>query len=103
MLDDRPKARGFSSHDRGIPHDRHLLANVSDAETEIKARLFTGRQPHALAAHRLEARKLDIEAVLAGSEARSRVGAVGRRIDYALLIRGDIRDGNGGARHRATV
>ena len=41
--------------------DRHLFSNVSDAEIEIDARLLTGRQANALAAHGFEAGELDIE------------------------------------------
>ena len=72
VLDDRAEARGLRSHDRRVCDDRHLFSNVSDAEVEIDARLFTGREPDAFAAHGLERSELDIEAVLAGRQAGRR-------------------------------
>ena len=78
MLDDRPKAGGFGAHDRRVADDRHLFSNVSDADLEIDTRLFTGRQADALAAHRLEARQLEIEAVFARRQARGGVDTFAR-------------------------
>ena len=101
VLDDRPEARGLRSHDRRVCDDRHLFANVADAEIEIDARLLAGRQADALAAHGLEAGELDVEAVFAGRQARGRVDAVAGGHDHSLPIRacfgdGDGRAGNGG-------
>ena len=87
VLDDRPEARRLRSHDRRVGDDGHLFANVSDAEIEVDARLLTGRQTDALAAHGFEARKLDIEAVLARRQARRGVDAIATRDDHSLQIR----------------
>ena len=71
------------------------------AEIEIDARLFTRRETDAFAAKGLEARELDIEAVLARSQAGHRVHAIAGGDDHTLQIRpcfgdGDRRAGNGG-------
>ena len=103
VLDDRPEARGLRSHNRRVCDDRHLFSNVSDAEIEIDARLFTRRETNALAAHGFEARELDIEAVLARRQAGGGVDAIAGGDDHSLQIRpcfgdGDRRAGNGGPR-----
>ena len=100
VLDDRSEARGLRSHDRRVCDDRHLFSNVSDTEIEIDARLLTGRETDAFAAQGLEARELDIEAVLARSQAGHRVHAIAGGDNHTLQIRpcfgdGDRRAGNG--------
>ena len=94
MLDDRPQAGGFGAHDRRVADDRHLFSNVSDADVEIDARFFSGRQADAFAAHRLEARQLEIEAVFARRQARGSVDTVAGGNDDALPIGLGFRDGD---------
>ena len=97
VLDDRPEARGLRSHNRRVCDDRHLFSNVSDAEIEIDARFFTGREANALAAHGFETCELDIEPVLAGRQARGGVDTIARGHHHSLQIRPCLRDRDGRA------
>ena len=94
VLDHRSEARGLRSHDRRISDDRHLFSNIADAEVEIDACLFASRETNALAPHGLEPRELDVEAVLAGRQARSRVDAIASGDGDSLQIRPCFGDGN---------
>ncbi len=101
VLDDGPEACGLRSHNRRVADHCHLFLNASDREIEIDARLLTRRQANALAAHGLEPRQLDIEAVFAWCQAGRGVHAIASGDDHSLQIRpcfgdGDRRAGNGG-------
>jgi hypothetical protein len=51
VFDHRAEASGFGPHDRRVlGHDGHLFLNVADAEPEIDAGLFSGRESDAFAA-----------------------------------------------------
>ena len=77
MLDDRAEARGVASRSTGASAVTvTCFAHVADRELEIEANLLAGREADALAAHGLEARQLDVDAVLARRQARERVDAV---------------------------
>jgi hypothetical protein len=54
VLDDCPEAGGLRSHDGRVRGHGHLFLNASNREIEIDARLFTGREADAFAAHGLE-------------------------------------------------
>ncbi len=94
MFDNRTQARAFPSDRRCIPDHGHLFLKAADREIEIDARLLTGRQPDALAAHGLEARELEFQAVLARCQAGHRIHAIARRDDDSLQVRPSLRDGD---------
>ena len=76
VTDDGAEAGGLGAEDRRLCRDGELLADVADGQIEIDARLLAGRQVDAGTAHRLEAGEHDVDAVLAGRQARRRVDAV---------------------------
>ena len=100
VLDDGTETAGFGADDRRVAGDRHLFADVADAQFEIDARLLAGGDMNAAAADRLEPRQLDVDAILAGRQARCAVDAVAGRDDGPLAVGGDFGNGDGGAGHR---
>ena len=92
VLDDRPEARGLRSHDRRITDDRHLFAHIADAEVEIDACLFASRETNALAPHGFEPWELDVEAVVAGRQARGGIDAIATGDGDSLKIRPCVGD-----------
>ena len=97
VLDDRPETRGLRPHDRRITDHGHQFPDIADAEVEIDADLFAGRQANALASHGLEPGKLDVEPVMAGRQARGGVDAIPGGHGYPLNAGSCLGDGNGGA------
>jgi hypothetical protein len=102
VLDHGPEAcRGFP-RDRRVRDDGHLFVDGSEIEVEVETRLFAGRDPDAQAAHRLEARELDLDPVLPRRQACGRVDAVGGGDDNPPEAGPDLGDrddrpGEGGA------
>ena len=92
VLDNRSEARGLPSHDRRISDDRHLFPNIADAEVEIDACLFASRETNALAPHGFEPWELDVEAVVAGRQARGGIDAIATGDGDSLKIRPCIGD-----------
>ena len=94
VLDDRPEARGLRSHDRRIADDRHLFLNTADAEVKIDSCLFASRETNTLAPHGFEPRELDVEAVVAGRQARGGVDAIATGNGDSRKVRPYVGDGN---------
>ena len=99
VLDDGPEAGRLGAQDRRVRRDRDLFAHVADGEVEVDPRLLAGRQPDAVAPHRLEPGQLDVDAVVARRQARRGVDALAARHDDALPVGVDVGDGDGRARH----
>ncbi len=99
VLNDGPEACGLASRDRRIGNDRHLLANITDAEVEVDSRLFAGLEANAGAPDGLESGELDVETVFAGRQACGGVDAIDGRNGDPPSIRSRVGDGDGGPWH----